>query len=273
MDRMRHANRILVVSAAAALVIALSLPAGCGEAVSARDLLQKSSAKMDRMTSARIEGVVKSVMPGFSTTGKLKIEEVTSDGGDLKVKYVMDIAGEKFEAYIIGRTLYANTGGSWIYMDVGDMAGSDSLMSWGPVGLGTLDELNEMLKNSTEEKIVSDDGGSYVISFRLKPGYLKEQMEKAEASAKNQGTAVSGQMKGLEDALVKVKVDKETGLVTEVTIDAELEFSGISAKVSETLRLVEYNIPLRIELPPEAKRAVEYDPGGMMTPRPSVPVK
>ena len=242
--RTRRTKMISTSALILALLLAVSLAAGCGGAsVNAQSLLNQSGQKMSDVTSAKMRMEMSGSAATQSMMGNFDIEEAkTADGFQMKMSG--EVAGQPVVMYMIGGTIYMNIMGQWMKTSMAELGTTGS-----QIGMGSLDDMQKMLTGAQGAKAVSEDTTSTTVNFKLGPDYIKQQMSGLSKS-------VDSSVLGNTNLDVTVKINKADNQVSEMT--EKLKASGGSLGSVDTtvkMTLVGYNVPVNTQPPPEALNA------------------
>jgi len=243
-------KKYLLVTVGALLALAMAcLISGC-QGVSAREVLDNSGKTMAQITTAEMQMESSGTINGQSIETSGDIEEVASGSEGTKLKMTMQVAGQTMEVYMVGGTNYVATMGRWFRT-------SSPVSDVGPIGLGSLKDIESEMSNANNPKIITEDSQSFTIAFSLRPDYLQNKLN--EYKARNSNLASTSQVTSNE---ITVKIDKSTKRATEETINMTIHTSQFGDGKSEShVKMIGYNIPIKIEVPPEALNAPELPSG------------
>lgn len=230
--------------------------------LSAKQILEESSKKMQAVKSAKAEGAYKmttSAAPESSSEAGGNMEFAFDMEMDLTnqqkpdLKMAMKGMGQDTVIYMTGGYAYMEAPEQgWVKAPAGE---SDSMSQTSPA------EIAKFADNAENLRIVSESGTSYQISFDIGKEMLKEQMG-SQQDVSELGPEIQ---KMLEDMLKNMKmsavftIDKKTmyieqakinmavrdfPMVGDMTLDMAMKFSG-------------FNQPVNVSLPPEAANAQE----------------
>jgi len=219
-----------------AFVLVGLLVAGCGGGNSrdAQKVLDKALSNMKKWTSFKgtmKAGTTSSSSPSPASTGSA-VFDVTTEGG-VKMHTVTDYAGTKVEQYQIGDTTYA-------YMEG---------QGWAKQQSTSTNQLNVEIANALKKgvkdlKILSQDAGSYRLSFKM-----------AAPDSSAQDSSSSSSTSETSETNFVVKVDKPTTNITEMKVTASSGSGSSMQNQTQVYSFSDLNSPITITLPEEAKNA------------------
>jgi uncharacterized protein involved in high-affinity Fe2+ transport len=267
----------LIVLLVVLLACAVALAAGCGEKKEtksdAQKILEQSQQKMSAVDSLKMTGSMVIKTPGAETkeeTVDLSMEAKMVSPEDVEGHMVMkDSSGAQTDVYMSGGYVYTNDPASGWYKQKMDAAGG---VSSGMMTPKDLEELNKYAENIT----MTETGNEYKLSFDIGPEYF----EKALGASTDQSTQTTPGSKELEEmmkSLIKgiqmsltYTIDKSTMLAKSAKINMTMKDAPMMGDISIAMDMAfsDYNAPVQVALPEEAKSAKEVEPGTAM---PTIP--
>lgn len=267
----------LIVLLVVLLACAVALAAGCGSKKEtksdAQKILEQSQEKMSAVDSLKMTGSMVVNTPGAETkqeTAELSMDVKMISPEDVEGHMVVKGSdGEQTDVYVSGGYVYTKDPASGWYKQKADEFGS---MSSGMMTPKDLEELNKYAENIT----MTESGNEYKLSFDIGPEYF----EKALGATTDQTTQTVPGSKEIEEMMKSLIKGIQMSLT--YTIDKSTMLAG-SAKLKVTMKDVpmmgdlsiamdmtfsDYNAPVQVALPEEAKSAKEIEPGTAM---PSIP--
>ena len=234
------------------LLVCLAIPTvitGCG-GVSARakEILNNSNKSMEAIKTTRMHFDMDTKAMGESLSITMVLDQVVDSPEGMKLRAVMEIKGQEMEMYMVGGMSYIYAEGEWYKT-------SEPLTKRLTAGFGSIEELQEAMPYAEEAKVIKEDKDSYKIFFRLGNKYFKKKIQESE----EQGSAtIYIENLGSYDSIIgdcTYTISKKTNYVTAADFALSLNSwqSGNSKTKGETT--LEYNLPIDIQLPPEALNA------------------
>lgn len=264
-------RKSVVCSIVILLAFAL-LFAGCGEkkdetsgskssgGLSAKEILEESSAKMQTVKSASAKGVYKMTTSAAEATSggesmdfTFEMEMDLTDPEKPELKMAMKGMGQDTVFYMTGGYVYTEVPEQgWVKAPAGD---TDSMTQTSPA------EIAKFADNAENLKIVSETGNSYKISFDIGQEMLKEQMG-AEQDTSELGPEMQ---KMLDDMLKNMKmtavftINKKTMFIEEANINMALKDFPMVGDMTLDMSMAfsNFNEPVSVSLPAEAANAQE----------------
>jgi len=184
--------------------------------------------------------------------GTFEIEQAKSVDG-FQMKMTGEVAGQPVVMYMVSGTMYMNMMGMWVKASVPVVSNPTS-----QIGMGSLDDIQKMMADAEDPKVISEEASSTTIGFKLGPDFMKKQLAEAKAKMGNLGSTVDPAMLGDTSLDITVKINKSDNLVSAMT--EKIKMSGGSLGNMDTtvkMTLVGYNVPVNTQPPPEAMRASE----------------
>ncbi len=261
-------KKVLVALLLVLMVAALIL-AGCGKSESdksaeeAKDILTKSQAKMENVSTLKMAGS-SSVEMTEAEQGEMEydFEAVTqkTPDGQTEFQMITRSEGEELQTYVVGGYVYTyDPNSGWVKRNI---TGEDNLSTAAP----TPDQLAEMSREAENLRLLPEEDGKYVVAFDVSPEFVDQYSEGLTDS--------SGLLKDLfKDIKINIvyRIDKSTMYADNVDVEVSMKgvplFGDITAFTSITFS--EFDQPVTIVLPPEAQNAREEEllPGDL----PSIP--
>jgi len=264
-------RKSIVCSIVVLLAVTL-LFAGCGgkkdesgqststSGLSAKEILEESSNKMQTVKSARAEGQYKmSTSAADASSGaeamdfSFEMEMDLSNEEQPELRMAMKGMGQDTILYMTGGYVYMEVPGQgWMKAPAGD---TDSMTQTSPA------EIAKFAENAENLKVVSETGTSYKISFDIGQALLKEQM----GSQQDMGELSPEMQKMLDDMLKNMKmsavftINKKTMFIEDANIKMTLtDFPMVGDMALDmTMAFSDFNEPVSVSLPPEAANAQE----------------
>ncbi len=276
-------KRLVALLTLVAIIAAIVVLAGCGNGVDAKQILVKSGESMGKIKTAKFQmDMEMDAGEGQSTKATYMVEEVLDDpeGIKLKVTQKMEMdTGEgkeeqETEMYLVGNTAYMldPTSGEWLKQE-----GISPQAVLNTMGMGSVSELKDSLKYAEDAKVTSEDTDSYTISCAFGDKFYKDYMLKSVEGMEDT-PEYEEYLKAIEEMeaptmTMTMKVDKKTDYVTEVDGTITMKGEGTPEGGGESTtkiksKLLEYNKPIEIVLPEEAKNAKSWSESQPEEPQP-----
>lgn len=267
-------KKLAVVTIVALAVVAL-LVAGCGggsksstpSAVSnAQAVLKNNQAKMQGTKSFKVKGSytvntpqaeVKTETQNFSGD----IQVISGNSVSAHLTSTPSGGGAASEVYVVDGIEYTYTPNKgWEQRPLSSAGGLSS-------GVITPNTISDLSKYAQKMKMTTDKSGAYVITFDIGSQFIDQLLKQSAAAQGTQssgpeGTAAQQLQQTMKELLsgltmtMTYKVDKNTLLADSAVMKVSLKGSGlgdISADIN--MAFAEYDVPVTITLPPEAKAA------------------
>jgi hypothetical protein len=243
MDRLW--KKYLAIAASLFVVLAIiSAVTGC-QGVNAKEILDSSQKTMVTMTTAKLHLDTNATVSGGPMQSSSDIEEVMNGPEGVKMKMTTEVAGQATEAYIVGGTSYVKMAGRWFKSSVPTSNG-------GQVGLGSVKDVESAMSNAENPRMVTEDPESYTIAFVMRRDFIENRLNELKAQQGN----LAGAIPEITSNEITMKVNKKTKNVTEVTTKMTTHGSQYGdANMESRMTILGYNMPISIEVPPEALNA------------------
>ena len=270
----------------ATLLVSALLVAGCGcgksskPATGAQAILDQSQKATADVKSVKAAGTANVITPDSEvkearTTFEMQGNFISETEVQARI-VATDEKGQTTEAYIMDGYAYSySTLTGWEKQKVDEAQG----LSSGMISPGQVTELSKYAENLEE---LPEEDGSYVISFDVGSKFFEEtltgaQDQAAEPTTEEQQAAqdmmelAKQMLDGLEMTVV-MKIDKETYFPTSIVLEMSLKDAPMLGDMSVEMEVSfsEYNTPVAVVLPEEAKSAPER-PSGLPGGLPGIP--
>lgn len=253
-------KRITIASLAVLLVGAL-LIAGCGAKTSStstsgqmtpQQVIHKSNQKMQGVKSFKATGNIDA--KGGSESGAFDYEMQMNVANPNDPQGVMLIkgGGQDMKAYIAEGNEYMYVAGKGWYKQP---MGQGGVSSQPP----TPAEMAKFSEDAENLKFLSDSGTSYQVSFDIGSKYFEKSIAQSpEFKDPKVQKLMEGFTKSIKMSAV-FKINKSTLYLEDVTLKMSTEDMPTVGKMSVDMSMAfsDYNVPVDVSLPPEARNAQE----------------
>jgi len=261
-----------------ALFVAVLVVAGCGKKepkapTGAKQILDKSQQVTKDIKSVKGSGSADVLMPQSEekeTKVTFNMESNVISKDDVEVYMVAtEQAGEETQVYLVGGYMYSyspKTG--WEKQKV---QGAEDLTSAGLLSPSTVSDLSKYAQNV---KQLPDEGNNYVISFDVSSQFFEKALSSAQGQQSSAPTSeeqkalqqmtdlMKDMLKGLNMNMV-LKIDKTTYYPADAVVTLGIKGAPVIGDMTANLKtaFTDYNKPVTITLPPEARNAPEKASG------------
>ncbi|MDD5749095.1 MAG: hypothetical protein PHP64_08685 [Actinomycetota bacterium] len=256
----------------AGLMVGL-LMAGCGggkgtsSKLSAKEILAKSSQKMQHAKSFKSTGSAVTNAPGEKdgkTEVKIEAEIEVKDKNNYEGKMITKTLGTETTVYMKDGWAYTNVPGQgWSKTKIDQFTKSSQAM--------TPSQIAEFAKQAVNLDIVSEDSDSWKISYELSPEYLRKQILGEDASLSSsspeQTKMIEEMLKGISMKMTQ-SISKSTFYVEKITMSMAMKNIPQVGDMSMDMKLSfsNYGTPVKVSVPAEALNAKEASiPSGTMS--------
>lgn len=264
--------RKIMLALVAALLAATLIVAGCGKTTiktnDATKILKDSNKAMQSVKSYKAVGSIN--MSGkapdvrkMDFTFEMQIQQ--KGPKDFEGRMMLHLLGQDMEVYMSNGYAYMNDPEKgWVKQPLADFTDFSKLAS--PADMSKLGE------NAQNTRILAEDSQYYRIAFDLKTDYIQELM-----GMKKGAKSLSAEEKKMANAMVKgmqmgvtFQVEKSTHYVISMTMNFNIpNMPTVGAlKMEEKIDMSDFNKPVEVNLPAEAKNAPEVTGNGTSTPTP-----
>lgn len=246
-------KRITIASLALVLVAAL-LVTGCGAKTSStgtkgqmtpQQVVQKSNQKMQSVRSLKITGMGDVTEGGKS--GKTELESKYDSTDTKNPKGILIVQGVENETiYALDGYIYTNSGSEgWVKVRADKNI--SRTITFSP------EELSNLSKSAKNLKMLTDSGNSYQIAFDIGKGYYDQELKQLNPDV---AKILQGILCGVKAVF---KISKSTFYLDGLTLKMDVKDFGAFGKVGFNMNFAfsDYNVPVTVSLPPEAKSAEE----------------
>ena len=264
-------RKVLLVVTAALLAVTL-IVAGCGKTNptkgSAQKLLEDSNKAMQSLKSYKAVGNI-NMSSNVADQGAMNFSfemQIQQKGPkDFEGRMMVRSTGKNIEVYIANGYVYTNDPEKgWIKQPLASVTDFSTLAS--PADISKLGDA------ATNARILTEDSQYYKITFDLNADYLKQLMglQKSNKNLSSEEKKIADEMiKGMQMGAI-FKLEKSTMYVKSMVMNFNIQNvpSVGTVKMEEKIDLSEFNKPVEVNLPAEAKDAQEVTGSGTLTPSP-----
>ncbi len=236
---------------------------GDGEGLS---LLLESEQAMMVVSGYRTQGTIDMDMGGQGEIISMEVRaEVQNVDGDMRQHMFMSLGGYEVESFIVGGVYYQNMPGTgWMKQSTGvSYMGQNTSL-----GMLNAEQMELMAQVAKDTEVVEEGGGIKRLSFRLDDEYARVSLERLR-KMKEEGDAQFSEeeLRMAEEYLVDFQAAISMWIRDEDKLVQRMEMSyaiGGTPEVGDLssvakLEVYDYGADIKVELPPEAEQAQEYE--------------
>jgi hypothetical protein len=249
----------------AALLVSALIVSGCGKTApkksDAQKLLEESNKKMQTVKSFKAVGTINmsGKAPGAGNMDlDFEMQVQTKGPRDFDGHMVMKGMGQDTEMYMVGGNAYVNVPGKgWYKQPLGDY--TDISKPPTPAEMAKISEAAENVR------ILTEDSQYYRMAFDVGPEYIEEAMgmqKDTEGLSAEEKKMMEEMLKGIKMTAV-FKIEKSTMYILNMTMGFGIPNMPLvgAVRMEQKIDFSEFDKPVSISLPEEAKNAPEVTPG------------